>query len=136
MAQQVQQKPTTAFALSLVGSIFMLISAIVELVLTSLFFRRTIFTIRRFGYMPMIGYTYMLRLSPIFLVASIVGLIISIVALYLSIRLNKLMDINAIHDTGVILLIFSIIGFFTANGFLIGSILLLVGSILTLTWKP
>jgi uncharacterized membrane protein len=62
---------------------------------------------------------------------------VSVLALYFSIRLGRLSDVGAVHSTGIILLILSIIGLFVAaNGFFIGFILLLVGSILAITWKP
>lgn len=134
MAQQVQQRPTTAFALSIAGSILMLISAIVELAVVPLIFRAYAF--HRLGYMPMMGYPFIFAMGPMILALGIIGLVVSIVALYFSIRLNGLSDVNAVHSTGIILLILSIIGLFVANGFIIGFILLLVGSILALTWKP
>ncbi|WP_243668428.1 hypothetical protein [Vulcanisaeta sp. JCM 16161] len=60
----------------------------------------------------------------------------SVLALYFSVRLGRLSDVNAVHSTGIVLLILAIIGLFVANGFFIGFILLLIGSILAITWKP
>ncbi len=138
MSQQTgssQATPHTAYILSLIGSIFMLISAIIVLVgagIMSMMPYRL--TFHRFGYYPMMP---MFIFSPVFFaVMGIVGLIISILALYFSVKLSRLSDINAVHSTGVILLVLSIIGLFVANGFFIGFILLLVGSILAITWKP
>ncbi|MFP3491957.1 MAG: hypothetical protein RXN86_04190, partial [Vulcanisaeta sp.] len=92
------------------------------------------FVFHRFSYYPMIP-LYML--TPIFLVViGVIGLVVSVLALYFSIRLGRLSDVGAVHSTGIVLLILSIIGLFVANGFFIGFILLLVGSILAITWKP
>lgn len=135
MSQQgaAQSKPETAYVLSLIGSIFMLISAIVIIIggviLSSM---HVFFGYHRF-YPIMPGFVFA---SAFVIVFGIIGLIVSVLALYFSIRLSRLSDVNAVHNTGIVLLILSIVGLFTANGFIIGFILLLVGSILALTWKP
>ncbi|MFB6469837.1 MAG: hypothetical protein TU36_001160 [Vulcanisaeta sp. AZ3] len=135
MSQQgaVQSKPGTAYVLSLIGSILMLISAIVIIIggviLSSM---QVFFGYHRF-YPIMPGFIF----APAFVIVfGIIGLIVSALALYFSIRLSRLSDVDAVHNTGIVLLILSIVGLFTANGFIIGFILLLVGSILALTWKP
>ena len=127
--------PHTAYILSLIGSILMLISSIFVLIGAGILMTFPHFyAFRRFGYYPMIPF---MSLAPIlFVVIGIISLIVSVLALYFSIRLGKLNDVNAVHSTGVVLLILAIIGLFVANGFFIGFILLLIGSILAITWKP
>ncbi len=128
--------PRTAYILSLIGSILMVISSIVVLIAAGgiLMSIPHFYAFHRFGYyslMPMIS------LSPFFfIVVGIIGLVVSVLALYFSVRLGRLSDVSAVHNTGIILLILAIIGLFVANGFFIGFILLLIGSILAITWKP
>jgi len=112
------------------------------------------------------GAYYISDLSTFGLVA-ITGLVMTVLAIYFSIRLSKLYssarsgtlsDVSAVHRTGIVLLILSIIGLFVIglffingsfigfiflillilllSGSFIGFILLLVGSILAITWKP
>jgi hypothetical protein len=135
MSQQPGATPRTAYILSLIGSIFMLLSSLIVLGVAAMISAYPhYFAFHRFGYYPMIP-LYML--TPIFLVVvGVIGLVVSVLALYFSIRLGRLSDVGAVHSTGIILLILSIIGLFVANGFFIGFILLLVGSILAITWKP
>ena len=111
----------------LISAIFVLVAAAVVATMPHLF-------IHRFSYYPM---TFMPIFVPaILIVIGVVGLIISVLALYFSLRLRGLSDVGAVHSTGIVLLILAIIGLFVANGFFIGFILLLIGSILALTWKP
>ncbi|WP_069806713.1 hypothetical protein [Vulcanisaeta thermophila] len=130
MSQQTQARPSTAYVLSLIGSILMLISAVVELAALIMF---SVVPYHRFGYMPM---PFIFGMGAVLIVLGIVGIIISALALYFSLRLNKVGDVNAVHSTGIILLVLSIIGLFVANGFIVGFILLLIGSVMAMTWKP
>ncbi|GAB6946325.1 hypothetical protein JCM16161A_04550 [Vulcanisaeta sp. JCM 16161] len=127
--------PHTAYILSLIGSILMLISSIIVLVGAGILMTFPhLFAFRRFGYYPMMA---VMPLAPILLlIVGVIGLIVSVLALYFSVRLGRLSDVNAVHSTGIVLLILAIIGLFVANGFFIGFILLLIGSILAITWKP
>ena len=127
--------PHTAYILSLIGSILMIISSIFVLIGAGILMAFPHFyALRRFGYYPMIPF---MSFAPIlFMIVGIIGLIVSVLALYFSIRLGKLSDVSAVHSTGVALLILAVIGLFVANGFFIGFLLLLIGSILAITWKP
>ncbi len=128
--------PHMAYILSLIGSILMIISSIIVLAFAG--FAIAIpryYAFHRLGYYPMMPlFTYM----PVILtVVGIIGLVVSALAAYFSLRLGKLNDVNSVHSTGVVLLILSIIGFLTgASGFFIGFILLLIGSVLAISWKP
>ncbi|GGI79099.1 hypothetical protein [Vulcanisaeta souniana] len=128
--------PHTAYILSLIGSILMIISSIVALVLAG--FASALpryYALHRLGYYSMMPlFIYM---PVILVIVGIIGLVVGALATYFSLRLGKLNDVNAVHSTGIVLLILSIIGLFTgASGFFIGFILLLIGSILAISWKP
>ncbi|WP_054842837.1 hypothetical protein [Vulcanisaeta distributa] len=128
--------PRTAYILSLIGSILMVISSIAVLIFAGMLMAMPphFYAFHRFGYYPMMS---IIPLAPIFFVViGIVGLVVSVLAMYFSLRLSRLSDVNAVHSTGIVLLILAIIGLFVANGFFIGFILLLIGSILAITWKP
>ena len=43
---------------------------------------------------------------------------------------------NQRQTWGILVLVFSILGFFGAGGFIVGSVLGIVGGIMTLRWKP
>ncbi|WP_054857688.1 hypothetical protein [Vulcanisaeta sp. JCM 16159] len=131
--------PRTAYVLSLIGSIFMVISSVIEL-LFAVFARILLphyYVLHRLNYYPMLSVIPLLPM--ILMIISIIGLIISILAIYFSIILGRLSEANAVHSTGIILLVLAIIGFFVSDRFflgLLGFILLLIGSILAITWKP
>ncbi|MGC8570976.1 hypothetical protein [Caldivirga sp.] len=114
--------PRGAYVFSLAGSVIILISAIIEFVFSAVF-----------TFIPLIG---LIGLPIVAL--SIIGIIVGVVSLVLSARLGGLTDENMVHVIGAILLILSIVSFFTAlmGGFIIGFLLLLIGSIMALTWKP
>ncbi|WP_291764761.1 hypothetical protein [Caldivirga sp. UBA161] len=114
--------PRGAYLFSLAGSIIILISAIIEFVFSA-----------AFTFIPFIG----LIGIPI-VVLSIIGIIVSVVALVLSAKLGGLTNEDTVHVIGAVLLILSIVSFFTAlmGGFVLGFLLLLIGSIMALTWKP
>ncbi|MFP3302150.1 MAG: DUF6114 domain-containing protein [Caldivirga sp.] len=107
---------------SLIGSIIILISAIAEFIFTSIF-----------SLIPFIG-----LLGIPFVVLSIIGLIVGVLSVALSIRLGSTVSEGEAHVIGALLLILAIVSFFTAilGGFIVGFLLLLVGSILSLTWRP
>ncbi|WP_292000293.1 hypothetical protein [Caldivirga sp.] len=114
--------PRGAYVFSLAGSVIILVSAIIEFVFSAVF-----------TFIPFIG----LLGIPI-VILSIIGIIIGVVALVLSAKLGGLTNESMVHAIGAVLLIISIISFFTAlmGGFIIGFLLLLIGSIMALTWKP
>ena len=86
----------------------MLISAILVLIAAAVVTAVPHLFIHRFGYYPM---TFMSILAPAFLIAiGVIGLIISALALYFSLRPRGLSDAGAVHSTGIVLLILAIIG--------------------------
>ncbi|WP_048062791.1 hypothetical protein [Caldivirga maquilingensis] len=114
--------PRGAYILSLAGSVIILVSAIIEFVFSAVF-----------TFIPFIG-----LLGIPMVILSIIGIIIAVVALVLSTRLGGLTNEGMVHTVGAVLLIISIISFFTnlMGGFVLGFLLLLIGSIMALTWKP
>jgi len=128
------QRPHTAYILSLIGSVLMLLNAIMVLIAAAIISAVPHLLHRFFSYYPMVP-LYLLT-PTILAIIGVTGLVVSILAMYFSIRLGRLSDASAVHSTGIALLVLSIIGLFVANGFFVGFILLLVGSILAITWKP
>lgn len=121
MVQQVKA-PKLAYVLSLMGSLIILLCAIIELLFTSLV-----------SLIPLVG-----LLGLPLVVLSIIGLVTGVVSLVLSIRLGSPISGREAHLIGVALLLLAILSLFTTlmGGFIIGFLLLLAGSILALTWQP
>ena len=114
MATQ-KEKPTTAFVLSLIGAIFILLGGL--------------------G-MAVIGAAIAIFLPGLGVLLAALGLIVGIVVLIGAIMLYVNPERNA--TWGIIIIIFSIISFFfnIAGGFFIGMILGIIGGALGITWKP
>jgi hypothetical protein len=118
------EKPTAAFALSLVGAIFIIIGGIVYMALFSILG----------GLMSFIP--GLEGLGDIFVIVGILGLIWGILVLVGAIMINS-GEPSKVRTGSILVLIFSIISWFgAAGGFLIGFLLGLIGAILGLTWKP
>lgn len=60
----------------------------------------------------------------------ICGAIVTLSALMLRLRPNQR------QTWGILVLVFSILSFFGAGGFIVGAVLGIVGAVLSLTWKP
>ncbi len=118
-----REKSTTAFVLSLIGGILILIGAIMGAIFLALV-GAAFETISLFG---MVG--------ELLLILGIVGLIFAILVIIGAFMINS-GNPQRVRMGGIIVLIFSILSLFTAGGgFFIGSILGLVGGILALVWK-
>jgi hypothetical protein len=110
----VEEKPTAAFVLSLIGAIFQLLFSIIII-----------------G----VGAFFALFLIGGVLVWGIIGMVLSIIVLIGAIILYVNPRQHLVW--GILILIFSIINFvFTFGGFIIGSILGIVGGALGIVWKP
>jgi hypothetical protein len=119
-----EEKPTAAFALSLVGAIFIIISGLVSAALSAIVGGLV-------GLVPGLG-----GLGGLIAVSGALGLIFGIIVLIGAVMINS-GDPGKVKTGSIIVLIFSILSLPTAlGGFIIGFILGLVGSILGLTWKP
>ena len=65
---------------------------------------------------------------------SIFGLICGIIVLFSAIMLR--FRPSQLQTWGILILVFSILGFFGFGGLIVGSVLGIVGEIMTLRWKP
>jgi len=119
-----EDKPTAAFALSLVGAIFIIIGGVVTMAVTSFLG----------GVMTLIpGFE---GLGTMFIVLGLIGLVWGIITLVGAIMINS-GEPSKVKTGSILVLIFSILSWFGAyGGLFIGFLLGLIGAILGLTWKP
>jgi hypothetical protein len=127
-----KQKPTVAFALSLVSGILTLIGGLTV----------TYVGMRRFELMDdmMRGYRYAFAAGPAYFtqfisVIGILGIIFGAIIILGAVMLNRK---PGQHQTwGVVILIFSILSIFGGmGGYLVGLILGIVGGALAISWNP
>lgn len=112
-------KPTTAFALSLVGGIFILLGGLVYVALGSV--------IGGLGFG--LGGAALAGIGAF-------GLICGILTILGAVWINSGEE-SKVRNGSILVLIFSILSWFgAAGGFFIGFLLGLIGAILGLTWKP
>ncbi|MGA2308166.1 MAG: hypothetical protein ABSG57_01290 [Candidatus Bathyarchaeia archaeon] len=117
------EKPTAAFALSLIGAIFILLGGLAMLAIGAI--AGTTFSLAGLGDF---GFG--------FLAVGVIGLIWGIITLYGAIMMNST-DKSRVRTGAILVLVFSIISWFgTFGGFFIGFLLGLIGAILGLTWNP
>ena len=126
MSSQVQNQPTAAYIVSLLGGIIGLIASIFVMVVWGIL---ALFTASTIDYGYGYGYDYMPSVSGFFLVYIALGiwmLITSILIVVFARRLNT----NPMEHTkyGIYIIVFSIIG--------VGGLLGLIGGILALVYKP
>jgi hypothetical protein len=128
------EKPTAAFALSLVGAIFIIINAVLMLI-GGLFIAGMAGEYSEWlGMIPGAGSMVGAYIT-IILIIAIVGLIFGILVLVGATMINS-GEKSKVRTGSIMVLIFSILSLFTASGFYIGFILGLIGGILGLIWKP
>ncbi|MCS7125343.1 MAG: hypothetical protein NZ929_00290 [Aigarchaeota archaeon] len=118
-----RDRPTAAFALSLIGGIFIIIGSLVTALVTVLFGGVLML-------IPFVG-----GLGALIIVFGIIGLVFGIITLIGATMINS-GDPSKVRTGSILVLIFSILSLLTGGGFIIGFILALIGSILGLTWKP
>ena len=117
------EKPTAAFALSLIGAIFILLGGLAMLAIGAI--AGTAFTLAGLGDFGLGFYAI-----------GALGLIWGIITLYGAIMINST-DKSRVRTGAILVLVFSIISWFgTFGGFFIGFLLALIGAILGLTWNP
>ena len=121
------EKPTAAFALSLVGAIIYLVTGIL-VALAAAFLSSISGLIGAGAGVAVAGIA-------VALVAG-VALVSGIVMLLGAVMMNST-NRSRVRTGAILVLVFTFIGaVFTVGGFVIGFILALIGSILGLTWKP
>lgn len=131
----IQEKPTTAFVLSLISGILILIGGVSSLVFTTLM-------VGTFGpAMGMMGPGMMWGgwgwgwWSGLGIGLSIVGVAFGVIVTYSAIMLNSNPSQHA--TWGTLILVFSVLSFIGAwAGFGVGLILGIIGGALALSWKP
>jgi len=118
------EKPTAAFALSLVGAIFIILGGLFSAVIGTMVG----------GAVGMMGFEWF---GGLIIVLGILGLVFGILTLVGAIMINT-GEKDKVRTGSIIVLVFSILSLFVGGtgGFIIGFILCLIGSILGLTWKP
>lgn len=129
----VEEKPVAAFTLSLIG--LSLQMAAVILLVTSLVFWQSIF-FRGVGMMmPSMMWVYW---PPALFWSALTALITGLVLGFgvLGVILMNTTDAERVKVGATLVLVASIIAFPTMFGFLIGSLLMFIGGILGLTWRP
>lgn len=127
------KKPTTAFTLSLIAGILILINGAI-LGPLSLFLTNNIQE-----YIPMEIMTWEVKAgltiaSTIFYALMIPGIFMGIIVIVSSLLLYR----SKVHVGfwGIIILLVSILSFIIGGGFVIGALLGIAGGIIALTWKP
>ncbi|MEM2098540.1 MAG: hypothetical protein QXU99_02170 [Candidatus Bathyarchaeia archaeon] len=118
-----EEKPTAALVLSLLGSVFIIIGGLIYAV---------IFNILG-GILGFFGFT---GLEGMMRILGILGILWGVLALIGALMMNS-GDKNKVRTGSILVLIFSILSWFgAAGGLIIGFLLGLIGSILGLTWNP
>jgi hypothetical protein len=113
--------PRTAYLLSLIGGILMLVfSLIYAIVLAAL---ASLFAAVGFG----LGVGIAVGLA-------VVALVFGVIVLVLAIRLKT--NPGSAKTSGILIIVFSVISFVGGGGFYIGAILALIGGILAVVWHP
>ena len=115
-------KPTAAFALSLIGGILILVLAgVFALVLGTVGVG--------FGMMPGMGF-----FGALAAILGILALVFGILVIVGAVMINS-GERSRVRTGGILVLIFSIVSLLAGGGFFVGFILGLVGGIVALTWK-
>ncbi|MDP7976590.1 MAG: hypothetical protein ACP5T5_05805 [Thermoprotei archaeon] len=123
--------PRTAYILVLVGSVFQLLAALFETIGITAFFYVSPAPSRTYPAHPI----YMMHAFPTLAIPFVMFIIIVWVFALISLFSAFLIRDNP-EAGGILSLIMAIISFVTLWGFLIGSLLMLIGAILALTFRP
>lgn len=130
------ERPTTAFILSLIGGIFILLGGGMMSMIGSYGFSGMMGGFGGYGGMMGPGFGMMGGLGYGFGLLGIVGLVFGLIAIISALMLNSKPEQ---HSTwGTLIIIFSVLSIFGSamGGFGVGLILGLIGGILGITWKP
>ncbi len=131
-----QEKPTTAFILSLVSGIFILLGGGMMSMIGSYGFSGMMSGFGGYGGMMAPGFGMMGSLGYGFGFLGIMGLIFGLIVIISALMLNSKPEQ---HSTwGILIVIFSVLSVFGSamGGFGLGLVLGLIGGILAITWKP
>jgi len=121
MQGQGETYPRTAYLLSLIGGILILVFSIIyALILLAI---ASLFSAVGFG----LGAGVAVGLA-------VVAVVLGILVLFFALQLKS--KPQSAKTTGILILVFSLISFIGGGGFYIGAILALVGGILAIIWHP
>jgi hypothetical protein len=112
--------PSTAYYLTLIGAILIVLDAIVTIAVGGSFA----------GSLGVLG----AAAAAVIVVLGIVGLIVGLIILYGALQLKK--GAPTSRTWGLFVIVLAVVSLFTGSGFFIGFILALIGGILAYTWKP
>jgi hypothetical protein len=121
MQGQGETYPRTAYLLSLIGGILLLIFSLIYVAV--LLVLASLFAAVGFG----LGAGIAVGLA-------VVALLFGVIVLVLAIRLKT--SPGSVKTTGILIIVFSVISFVGGGGFYIGAILALIGGILAVIWHP
>jgi hypothetical protein len=122
------EKPTAAFILSLIGAVLIIINAFII----------AVFTTVAGAILSTVGRTlgaFLGRLGGLIFLIGIVGVVIGIIILVGAFMINS-EDKTRVTTGSIIVIVFSVTSFLIGGGFIIGSILCIVGGVLGLAWSP
>ncbi|MCL5066960.1 MAG: hypothetical protein M1368_01230 [Thaumarchaeota archaeon] len=137
----IENKPVAAFTLSAVGLAIQGITGVLFVYMISFFSSSSNYGYSGFGVMgPWMmfggGWPWMFGFSPFWFAFFIIFAAVEIALGVLGVLWMNTANLSRIRTGSVFVLIASIIAFPTMWGFMIGSLLMLIGSILGLTWQP
>jgi len=112
--------PSTAFVLSLIGGIFILLAGLVNAALYA-FIGGAVLSV-----FPGLG--------ALFIGLAVLALIFGLLIIVGAIQMRSKPE--SAHTWGILIIIFSVLSFVGGGGFFIGFLLALIGGILALTWRP
>ena len=113
--------PRTAYLLSMIGGILILIFSVIYALLI----------LALAGYVASFGFGFA---SGFLIALAVVALIFGVLVLFFAMRLKS--NPGSARVYGVAILVLALISFFGGGGFYIGAILALVGGILAIIWTP
>lgn len=133
-----ENKPVAAFTLSEVGLAFQGIAGLLFVYMISFFSNYGYFGFGTMGPWMMFGggWPWMFGFSPFWFAFFIIFAAAEIALGVLGLLWMNTANIGRIRTGSIFVLIASIIAFPTMWGFMIGSLLMLIGGILGLTWQP
>ncbi|MCP8308113.1 MAG: DUF4064 domain-containing protein [archaeon] len=128
-----EERPTAAFTLSIIGVAFQFVAGLF-----------LVFVMFTFPYTINNGHTGPGMMMPVMMFSPVFGfgifwlilaILIIAIGLYGALLMNS-SDLSRVRTGSTLVLIASILAFPVVWGFIVGSLLMFIGSILGLTWQP
>ena len=130
-----EEKPVVAYTLAMVGAAFQALAAILIIIFMVFFVGYFGWWMFGYGMHPwMMGFP--LVVSPVWgLIWAILALVIAGLSIYGALSMNS-SNPSRVRTGSTLVLIVSLVAFPTMWGFMIGSLLMFIGSIMGLIWYP